>query len=244
MHQNLGHTLPAKPFRFVLSSSNKKTGPIPVSSTAAQSCPTACPMRTDAQGGCYAASGNSAIHWRALSEGKASTALNAAGLMAAVSALPNGQLWRMNEAGDLPSDSGRINAGFLNGLTAANKGKRGFTYTHHALTPENTSEIQRANAGGFTVNVSTNNPAHADKVIKAGYSLPVVTLMAGEEWGGKNTAKTPAGNTIVRCPAEYLPNMTCNTCGLCAVNTRKGIVGFTAHGASKKRVINIVKSGA
>lgn len=107
MHTNLGHTLPAKPFRFVLSSNNKKTGPIPVTSSAAQSCPMACPMRTDAHGGCYAASGYSAIHWRALSEGKASTALDATGLLGAVSALHKGQLWRMNEAGDLPKCSGQ-----------------------------------------------------------------------------------------------------------------------------------------
>lgn len=243
MHANLGQTLPVKPFRFVAVSSNKKTGPIPVSSTAAQSCPTACPMRTDAHGGCYAASGNSAIHWRALSEGRAATALDAAGLLGAVSALSKGQLWRMNEAGDLPSDSAEIDAEFLRSLTAANKGKRGFTYTHHELTAENTAEIKRANNAGFTVNISTNNPAHADRVMNAGYSLPVVTLMTGDEWQGKNTAKTPAGYTIVRCPAEYLPNITCNTCGLCAVNTRKGIVGFTAHGTSKRRVINIVNSG-
>lgn len=116
--------------------------------------------------------------------------------------------------GTCQSAAGRIDAEFLQGLTAANKGKRGFTYTHHELSQENVTQIQRANNNGFTVNVSTNNSTHADRVMNAGYMLPVVTLMTGDEWNGKNTAKTPAGYTIVRCPAEYLPNMTCNTCGL------------------------------
>lgn len=242
MHNKLS-PIPAAAFRFVRVSSNKKTGPIPVSSTAAQSCPIACPMRTDNAGGCYASRGNSAIHWRALSEGKASTAVDAAGLFHAIKGLPRGQLWRMNEAGDLLHENENISAEYIRGLIDANKGKAGFTYTHHALNAHNAALISEANAEGFTVNVSTNNPQHADTVRAQYPGLPVVTLMSPDAWQGKHTVKTPAGNTIVQCPAEYQENITCSNCGLCAVSSRKGIVGFTAHGTGKKRVINIVKTG-
>lgn len=240
MHQNLGFTLPNKPFRFVSVSGNKKTGPIAVTSTAAQSCPSVCPFRTDSAGGCYAASGNSAIHWRALTNGKANTAIDSQGLFSAVRSIPKGQLWRHNEAGDILADeSGNIDAGFLSGLTDANKGRRGFTYTHHKLTPHNVAAITAANAGGFTVNVSTNNVQHADTVRGQYPGLPIVTIVA--EWHGKQTLQTPGGNTVVRCPAEYKEGITCANCGLCAVNTRRGIVGFTPHGTSKRRVINIAQ---
>jgi hypothetical protein len=155
--------------------------------------------------------------------------------------IPKGSLWRHNEAGDLIGDSsGNIDATILSAITAANIGRRGFTYTHHALTPHNATLIGAAITAGFTVNVSTDNAAHADSVRANHPGLPIVTIVA--DWGGSNTAKTPAGNTIVRCPAEYIDNVTCASCGLCAVSTRKGIVGFTPHGTGKKRVINIAVS--
>jgi hypothetical protein len=257
MHKNLTPgQLPAKPYRFVRVSSNRKTGPIPVTSTAAQSCPTACPMRTDSEGGCYAASGNSAIHWRALSEGKAGTALDLMGLCEAIRALPKGQLWRMNEAGDLPTPDGRsIDAHSLRAIVDANKGRRGFTYTHHDPKAWSTHQgkhgratnaalIDTANVQGFTVNLSANNPAHADALASLGIGAPVVTLMEPGAWQGKPTATTPAGRPIVRCPAEHIDGMTCAQCELCANRERRSIVGFTAHGSSKRRVIGIVNAGS
>ncbi len=241
--------LPARPFRFVRISSNRKTGPIPVSSTAAQSCPVACPARTDAEGGCYAASGNSAIHWRALTEGRAATALDLEGFALQVRALPRGQLWRMNEAGDLPTPDGHaIDADALRAIVDANNGRRGFTYTHHdPMAPStmpgvtNAGLIDAANVQGFTVNISGNSPAHADTLAALGVA-PVVTLMAPDAWNGRPLAHTPAGRPIVRCPAETIDSVTCSTCELCANRGRASIVGFTAHGTGARRVIAIVKA--
>lgn len=245
MHNNLG-TMPAKPFRFVAVSGNKKTGPIPVTSTAAQSCPVACPMRTDSAGGCYAASGNSAIHWRALSQGRAATALDVDGLYSAVSSIPKGKLWRHNESGDLLSDEyGFINAGFIWGLVHANKGRRGFTYTHHAQNFHNLTLIQQANREGFTINISTNNIKHAIETREKAPDVPIVTIVSEEQWGGKRVINMPeSGVYIARCPAEYNEGVTCKTCGICQVSSRKAIVGFTPHGTGKRRVINIVKAAA
>jgi hypothetical protein len=260
MHQHLTPgNMPAKPYRFVRVSSNRKTGPIPVSSTAAQTCPTACPMRTDAQGGCYAALGNSAVHWRALSEGRAATALDLQGLTDAIRALPRGQLWRMNESGDIATRDGvSIDADALRAIVDANKGRRGFTYTHHEPMAPSTAErvslpgtgrlsnaalIDAANVQGFTINLSANNPQHADTLAALGVA-PVVTLMRPDAWQDKPTATTPAGRAIVRCPAEHIDGMTCAQCQLCANRDRRSIVGFTAHGSSKRRVIAIVQAGS
>jgi hypothetical protein len=207
-------------------------------------------MRTDEQGGCYAASGNSAIHWRTLTEGRASTALDLEGLCDAIRALPRGQLWRCNEAGDLPTRDGvSIDAVALGAIVKANRGRRGFTYTHHdPHAPSslgrstNAAVIDAANVQGFNINLSANNAQHADK-LAALQIAPVVTLMDPAAWqDGRNITSSPEGRPIVRCPAEYSDGMTCAQCQLCANRDRKSIVGFTAHGSSKRKVIAIVNA--
>lgn len=46
-------------------SANKKTGPIPVSTSSAETCPDSCPFR---EKGCYALSGPLALHWRKVTQ--------------------------------------------------------------------------------------------------------------------------------------------------------------------------------
>ena len=204
-------------------------------------------MRTDSAGGCYASSGNSAIHWRNLTQGKAATAVNLDGLTARIRTIAKASIWRMNEAGDLmpnAADASMIDADTLRAIVAANAGRKGFTYTHHELTRHNVDLIRYANDQGFTVNISTNNASHADTAARTAPGLPIVTLVNAEQWtrtGGNYTSTTPEGRTIVRCPAETMDAVTCATCRLCQVSTRKAIVGFTPHGTSKSRVINIIK---
>jgi hypothetical protein len=48
-------------YRLTLKSRNKKTGPIPVSTTSADSCPPSCPFMDN---GCYAKGGPLAIVWQ------------------------------------------------------------------------------------------------------------------------------------------------------------------------------------
>ena len=109
-------------------SGNAKTGPIPVTTTERASCPTTCPFYSK---GCYAKSGPLALHWRKVSDGERGTDWQ--GLTKFVRSLPDRQLWRHNQAGDLPHINGQINGTLLGELVRANKGKRGFTYTHHKL---------------------------------------------------------------------------------------------------------------
>lgn len=237
-------------FSFTRVSGNAKTGPIPVTMTDSASCPDTCAFKGQ---GCYAQTGMVALHWRRLDQqasGAVSvgakgygTAYTQTQLLEAIQALPKGQLWRHNAAGDLPHHAGTISAEFIQGITHANNYRRGFTYTHHDVESNkvNRALIKQANQHGFTVNLSGNNPEHADK-LKALNVGPVVCVLP-DEWkpGQPKTQQTPAGNTIVICPAVTDENMNCAQCGLCAVSTRKSIVGFPVHGVGKRKAANASK---
>ena len=155
------------------------------------------------------------------------------------SPLPDGQLWRHNQAGDLPGVGDAIDRAQLDKLVAANEGKRGFTYTHKPAEGVNAEAIREANARGFTVNLSANNLAHADELVRADVG-PVVVVLSSETQGNAKIS-TPAGNRVVVCPATYREDVTCASCGLCQ-RQREVIVGFPAHGAAAAAA-NLVAEG-
>lgn len=124
--------------------------------------------------------------------------------LAKVKRIKKNKLWRHNVAGDLLNVAGQIDAGFLSDLVAANKGKRGFTYTHHLPgLGNNLNLIKKANAGGFTVNLSANNPAQAVEYRKMG--VPVVSVVPSDKTGNFKHG----GVQFIACPATYRKNMTC-----------------------------------
>ena len=215
-------------------SSNAKTGPIPVSTSHKETCPDACPLKAK---GCYAAGGPSHIHWRAVTEGKRGGDWEH--FLLQVKAIRKGSLWRHNQAGDLPGNGDTVNVRQVMELAQANKGRRGFTYTHYdVLNNEvNRVNIEAANVAGFTVNLSGNNVQHADQ-LKAMNIAPVVTILPMD---APNTFTTPAGNKVVACPAEKSDKVNCANCGLCQIADRQYIIGFRAHGVSKKHVDLIAK---
>ena len=206
---------------LTLKSANVKTGPIPVSTTTKDSCPTDCAMAS----ACYAASGPLALHWNKVTAGDRGTDWTT--FAQAVAKLPDGQLWRHNQAGDLPKDPVLIGQ-----LVHANIGRRGFTYTHHR-DAETLGWVKHANDWGFTVNLSANDLADADMLADK-HAGPVVVVLPSTATA--NT-KTPAGRTVVVCPATQRDNVSCATCQLCA-RQRDVIVGFPGHG-TRKRVIDI-----
>ncbi len=217
-------------YHLTLKSGNQKTGPIPVSTTSAVTCPPACPFNNANEGGCYAESGPLALHWRKVTSGERGT--DFANFLAAISALPGGQLWRHNQAGDLPGTGSAINATEMRALVAANKGRRGFTYTHKPLTAKNRALIRHANDNGFTVNLSGNNLAHADTLADANIG-PVVSVVPEDT---PEVTKTPAGRKVIICPAQTRDKVSCATCQLCARKDRRGIIiGFRAHGTGKRK---------
>ena len=226
-------------------SMNIKTGPIPVSTTSKASCPDSCPLK---EGGCYAQSGPLNIHWQKVSEKARGNDFDSFCLE--IKSLRKNQLWRHNQAGDLSGVNNLINFSHLKKLVSANKGKKGFTYTHKPVLVEdvkddnlttrektilvnsNRAAIEYANKNGFTINLSGNNKNHADK-LKLLNIAPVVTIMKSD---AKGNEITELGNKVVKCPATYRDNVTCQSCGLCQKGERSAIIGFPAHGVSKKKV--------
>jgi hypothetical protein len=230
-------------YHLTPKSRNTKTGPIPVSTSPATTCPAACPLTGG--GGCYAAGGPLAIHWQRVTDGL--TGATWAAFLAAVRAIPGGQLWRHNQAGDLRGSRGRINRRHLLELARASRHALGFTYTHYPASPKNVGALRDAAKLGFTVNLSANNLAHADQLAETG--LPIVTLLPAATTD--RTVLTPAGRTVVVCPATYRDDITCGggrvngrktkSCGRLCARQRRFIVGFPAHGASKRKVSEIAK---
>lgn len=213
-------------------SRNTKTGPIPVSTTSADTCPATCPFKRQASGkpgGCYGDNYPMLYHWQAVTAGQRGGSWEH--FCDEVSRLRKNQLWRHNQAGDLPGDGVRINAGQLMQLVKANRGRRGFTFTHYPMDDNNQALIYLANNSGFTVNLSANNLAQADQ-LAALEIAPVVVVLP--EHTKKNT-RTPAGRPVIICPATLFEGVNCDNCEMCQ-KVQHPIIGFPAHGSHKSLV--------
>lgn len=225
-------------FRFHMTrvSANAKTGPIPVTTSSENTCPTSCPLFG---GGCYAKAGPLALHWRKVSDENEKRSMSESDFLDAVKSLPKKQLWRHNQAGDLPHVNGKINADFVGKLINANRNKNGFTYTHHDMTDnDNLRIVQDCNYSGFTVNLSTDNVQGAVKAYKRYSTLPIVTLLPLDA----PNVQTVSGVKVVACPAEKSDKVNCANCALCADSKRDYVIGFRAHGTQKKKA-NIIAKG-
>jgi hypothetical protein len=168
--------------------------------------------------------------------GRSSVAtLSWSNFLSAVKSLAADSLWRHNQAGDLPGNGNEIDAAALAELVDANRGKRGFTYTHKPVSDNaaNAQAVAAANANGFTVNLSADNLQEADEL--AALNIGPVVVVLPVTVTGPEKITTQAGHRVVVCPATYRDDTNCKACGLCAVRDRKTIVGFPAHGAAKKK---------
>lgn len=214
-------------------SSNSKTGPIPVSTSHKDTCPGACPLKAK---GCYASYGPVNLHWKKLSNGERGVEWKE--FLQQVRSISRGDLWRHNQAGDLVGQDDVIDGVALMDLVKANKGRRGFTYTHYPMNNfMNRQHVLSANRSGFTINLSGNNVAHADELADLNIA-PVVTILPVD---AANVSFTPKGRKVVACPAEKSDKVNCKSCGLCQVADREYIIGFRAHGTAKKTVDLIAK---
>jgi len=218
---------------LTLKSSNVKTGPIPVSTQSRKTCPPECPMIRD----CYASSGPLAIHWSAVTDEKRGVSLPE--FTQAIATLPTRQLWRWGQAGDLLGEGSDIDVESMDRILEANRGKRGFTYTHKPLNEKNLSWIEKANREGFTVNISTNSVRHAIETVNKGPQAPVVTLLPSDHTAERFERD---GVQFRVCPAQIRDNIDCSKCGLCALPKRPFVIGFIAHGTKAKKVSEIANS--
>lgn len=209
-------------FHFIQSSSNRKTGPIPVTYSERETCPPSCAhYRTS----CYAEDFYTRLSWDKV--GQRGGDIDALALN--ISRLPDGQLWRMNVAGDLAGEGENVDAYALGRIVAANIGRNGFTYTHKK-SAEAIKWSKHATDWGFTVNLSADDVGEADTLAETG--LPVVCIVPIDT---PKHSKTPAGRAVLVCPAQTLDHMTCALCGLCQRADRKQIIGFRAHGSKAKQ---------
>src|SRR6267154_5809839 len=164
--------------QFIAVSQNAKTGPIPVSIIERASCWSGCALY---ENGCYAEAGALALHWDRASRGLAGGSWSE--FCANVAALRPGRLWRYAQAGDLPGYGAEIDGALLDELVAANIGKNTIAFTHKPVlgddpvAVENRRLIAAAVTASFTVNLSADNPAHADRLAERGIA-PVVTVLA------------------------------------------------------------------
>ena len=219
-------------------SNNAKVGPIMVTTSESSTCPKSCPFKRN---GCYADNGPLGMLWKRLDvtksgdsfrNGRARVHVRRWGdMVKAVLALPAGSLWRHNQAGDLPHNKGKLLLTPLRQLVAANRGKRGWTYTHHSMrNKHNLRAVTEAIRNGFTINASANSPTEADSLVDIG--LPVVTVLPAHQ---RTNTVTPRGRKIVVCPATTHDGVNCASCKLCTLATRDFIVGFPAHGVAQKK---------
>lgn len=190
---------------------------------------------------CYASSGPLAIHWQAVTDAR--RGLPWAGFLAAVRALPAGQLWRHNQAGDLQRPDTTAGRRRLAELVVANAGRRGFTYSHWRLTAAVALAFRQATAQGFTVNASTESMAAADRAVDLG--VRAVTVLPSDHPADRWRLTTPAGRPVVVCPQQRMPDrVTCGTCRLCHGRPSDVVVAFLAHGSRRAAADRIVRAAA
>jgi hypothetical protein len=215
-------------YHLTKKSSNKKTGPIAVSTTSKDSCPSTCPLKGN---GCYADSGPLRLHWDKVSDGP--RGVNLQTFIDQLKTLPDGTCFRLNQAGDLPHYSGFIDYKALEQITNACAERKliAWSYTHHRVdNMHNLEVIQKANADGLTVNVSAHSQQHAAECHKQG--LPAVCIVPKNE-SRKNWEHD--GVKFLVCPAQW-SDKNCAECKLCSVADRSCVVAFKAHGTQAKKV--------
>jgi hypothetical protein len=218
---------------LTMVSSNTKTGPIPTTTSDRATCPTTCPFYDK---GCYAKSGPQAIHWRKVSNAERGFAWDE--FVNQIRKIAKNQIWRHNVSGDLQHNDGNIDYKKLRQLIMANKGRRGFTYTHHKLNEHNIVSLQNANMMGFTINASCESIEEADRVMTE-HEIPAVAVVNSEKTDRFYT--TSSGRKVVTCPAALFPGkVTCATCGLCQKADRNFVIAFPSHGNAKRTVNEIV----
>ncbi len=217
-------------YHLSVASENSKTGPIPVSTSPRSTCPDNCGLKE--HGGCYAENYPMMYHWDKVDRGERGREWD--DFLLQIKAMKKNQLWRHNQAGDLVGTGDVIDEWNLATLTAANEGRRGFTYTHYPMTEHNKTCVRLANEDGFVINLSADTLQDADEYLALGIA-PVVVMLA------EPLTKTPAGNKITVCPAQTTEYMTCAVCKLCQKKDRKAIVGFLVHGSRKNTARKVIE---
>lgn len=198
-----------------------------------KTCPDSCPLKNN---GCYASFGPLNIHWNKISNGERGYSWNI--LLQNIEKLPTNYKLRYGQAGDLPGKNETIDSKKLSQLaeTVQKKKLKAWAYTHKTLNKSNVNKIKKANEMGFCINASADNLTEADEAMDKG--LPTVVVLPSDAPDVTSTAK---GRKVIVCPSQTKQGKTCSDCMLCAKRDRKFVIGFKAHGVSKRKVENLIK---
>jgi hypothetical protein len=210
-------------------------------------CPPSCPLY---RSGCYAEGIRVRTPWDRASTPVADggTGVGVEMLSRQIRALPHGSRLRWGIAGDLLGEGEHIDEDAMSKIASAAQDagcSAAWGYSHKLKLTGGIENILKVKAlyrdYGFVVSASLHGiDAAAD--FKRRTDLPVVTVLPASHSKRGVAPKTAAdGTPLVVCPAAIEGSkVTCGTCGgskgpLCARFDREYIVGFPAHGISKKK---------
>jgi len=216
------------------ASGNAKTGPIPTTSRGLETCPATCPFRPDGEiGGCY---GTGRIF--ALANKWSSWYTFAAALAKLKGTKPTRKMIaRDRVVGDIVGEDGKPDYGYLTFIAEvfATVDRRAFGYTH------STDVVGTRVPTNYTLNMSCETVGDVEDAFTRG--LPAVIV------GDAADLPVKIGKArVVQCPAESRDEVTCASCGLCALKGRMDspetspVIRFTPHGTSVKKARAAVKS--
>lgn len=168
-------------YSFVAVSSNSKTGPIAVTSTSSESCPTSCPFvkikLIDSIkftfNGCYADYSYTGLQWRKLDV----TGLDYSQLLANIRHLDKFAKLRLNIMGDLAHKDQTILVELFEQLVdvIVKRQLQTILYSHHDLSIEsNLIAFQKAFDRGLHVNASCESIEQARSAIDNGINAVIV----------------------------------------------------------------------
>lgn len=230
-------------YRFIHTSTNRKTGYMPVSYSPRQTCPDTCPLKN---GKCYGESFPVVLHWNRYSNDKKDNYDYFIDEIKLYRKYNKNNLWRHNVVGDLVIDTNnKIHAKKLYQLVKANNKGAVICYTHHHIVKDkngkdvlsryNINRITEAIKEGFTINLSANNIKEA-KELKNKTGLPVATVLdvtknqykKYSEKQKKDYKKELLADNVTVCP-EQTHQVKCIDCKLCSNYKRDRIIGFLSH---------------
>jgi hypothetical protein len=140
--------------------------------------------------------------------------------------------------------SNEIDSEYLDALLDAVP-RRGVSFTYSHFDPREYGWDRKLAPGKTVINFSTEIPAAAAASIYNG--VPSVCVLPENSWAGQKTQSAGWGVKIVRCPAEYRAGFSCADCGngepLCARLHRDYVIGFTAHGPTRKKAADMNTRG-
>ena len=201
---------------WVPRSLNQKLGGIPASWSERGTCPPSCGLY---EAGCYASYGKLGFHWKNVTR----DGLPWEGFLEKVRGLEESQVWRHNVAGDLQGSGQQLDVKRFTELVEANRGRRGFTFTHRSsarwrpstslwqtrtVSPSIYPPTRRLKRTDWSTSRSVRDNSSAARRPRPGPQDPSRSACDGLSGGDGRS-------------------LTCLECQLCAIPDRKTIIGFS-----------------